>query len=192
MNRKRRTRALTMYHRTLETQLAPDCTSAQELQETNWGKACSRIAIAAAVLAASTVRMAAATDAAAVARTAAAAVRRNDSQALRDRHRDRFAHPANRRSRDPRRWSRSPRQDITTQRLRQRGRRDDLAHPEPGGARQQPEHGWILAGRAGGRPARPRTQSHPGAGERPAHRRLPAVLRRQQQFHGHLEHADHR
>ncbi len=49
------------------------------------------------------------------------------------------------------------------------------------------QHRRFLAWRAGGRPARPGAQPHAGAGERPAHRRLSAVLQRQQQLHGYLE-----
>ena len=73
--------------------------------------------------------------------------------------------------------------------FRHRPRSHDLADPEFGRAGQQPVHKWFFGGRPSGGPARPWSQPHAGAGERTAHRRLSAVLRRQQQLHRHLQHS---
>ena len=75
-------------------------------------------------------------------------------------------------------------------RFRDRAGSDGLAHADARRGRQQPEHERIFAGRAGGRSARTRSQPHADPGQRTPHRRLPAGVRRQQQFHRRLRDSD--
>lgn len=101
---------------------------------------------------------------------------------------DRLAHSAHA-HRGPGADHRDHRRGDRGGRLHQRSGRAAVADPE---RRRDPEPAvgrrrGLLARRAAGGPARARPEPHPGAGQRPPHRRLPAAVRRPQQLHRRLQ-----
>ena len=103
-------------------------------------------------------------------------------------HRHRFPHPAHRQGR-PRAGHRVHRAVDPRQRICHRARHPARAdverrrNAEPAVLQRRQLHSRCAAGRS----ARPRPKPHPGARQRPPHRRFPAALPGPQQFHRYLE-----